>query len=273
MPERLLDDDPLPARSVFFTEQPGAMQLLDHSAKLAGRDGEIKEQVPPQRFAAKGGKLPFEPLVPNETTIAAMREARAGNLKAFDSVEALMADKKLLIADGHHRYETALGFRDQNPGLEGADRVVMTFVNMHSPGLRILATHRLVNNLAMAGSPDEFLRAAEGEFRGFTRGSFIKAGAAFSALPFIGAVTPAFATGTEEADWIAKDVARRIRDGARARDVAVLPPKLPVTTMASPDRAPPRHSGPRGPVCPSAVMLITRGPSQLLVSPPAIAKS
>ena len=36
--------------------------------------------------------LPFEPLVPNETTIAAMREARAGGLKSTDSVEALMAD-------------------------------------------------------------------------------------------------------------------------------------------------------------------------------------
>ncbi|MGE5153408.1 MAG: type II toxin-antitoxin system RelB/DinJ family antitoxin [Bdellovibrio bacteriovorus] len=36
--------------------------------------------------------LPFEPLVPNETTIAAMREARSGNLKRFDGVEALMAD-------------------------------------------------------------------------------------------------------------------------------------------------------------------------------------
>ncbi|MCL2160445.1 MAG: type II toxin-antitoxin system RelB/DinJ family antitoxin [Betaproteobacteria bacterium] len=37
--------------------------------------------------------LPFEPLIPNETTIAAMREARAGcGLKSFDSVEALMAD-------------------------------------------------------------------------------------------------------------------------------------------------------------------------------------
>lgn len=36
--------------------------------------------------------LPFEPLVPNETTIAAMREARAGGLKSVDSVEALMAD-------------------------------------------------------------------------------------------------------------------------------------------------------------------------------------
>jgi len=36
--------------------------------------------------------LPFEPLTPNETTIAAMREARVGNLKSFDSVEALLDD-------------------------------------------------------------------------------------------------------------------------------------------------------------------------------------
>lgn len=36
--------------------------------------------------------LPFEPLTPNETTIAAMREARSGHLKSFDSVEALMDD-------------------------------------------------------------------------------------------------------------------------------------------------------------------------------------
>jgi uncharacterized protein (DUF1015 family) len=59
-----------------------------------------------------------------------------------------MADRKLLIADGHHRYETALAFRDENPNLPGAAKVMMTFVNMHSPGLRILATHRLVSNLA-----------------------------------------------------------------------------------------------------------------------------
>jgi uncharacterized protein (DUF1015 family) len=59
----------------------------------------------------------------------------------------LMADRKLLIADGHHRYETALAFSRENTGLAGADRVMMTFVNMHSPGLRILATHRLVNGL------------------------------------------------------------------------------------------------------------------------------
>jgi len=37
-------------------------------------------------------------------------------------IQALMGDKKLLIADGHHRYETALAFRKENPSLPGADR-------------------------------------------------------------------------------------------------------------------------------------------------------
>jgi len=36
--------------------------------------------------------LPFDPLVPNETTIAAMKDSRAGNVVKFDSIEALMAD-------------------------------------------------------------------------------------------------------------------------------------------------------------------------------------
>jgi uncharacterized protein (DUF1015 family) len=60
-------------------------------------------------------------------------------------IQELMAPKKLLIADGHHRYETALAYRDENPA---AQSVVMTLVNMHSPGLRILATHRVLRNVA-----------------------------------------------------------------------------------------------------------------------------
>jgi uncharacterized protein (DUF1015 family) len=80
-------------------------------------------------------------------------------------VQQLMADKKLLIADGHHRYETALAFHKENPGLPGADRVMMTFVNMHSPGLKILATHRLVNGIPTDGFPDEFLRTAADDFQ------------------------------------------------------------------------------------------------------------
>jgi uncharacterized protein (DUF1015 family) len=79
-------------------------------------------------------------------------------------IQALMSDKKLLIADGHHRYETALAFHKENPDLAGTDRVMMTFVNMHSPGLKILATHRLVNGIAGDGFPDEFLRVAADDF-------------------------------------------------------------------------------------------------------------
>jgi uncharacterized protein (DUF1015 family) len=65
----------------------------------------------------------------------------------IDKIKSLMADKKLLIADGHHRYETALAFRNQNPGLQDAQKVMMTFVNMHSPGLEILATHRVLRGI------------------------------------------------------------------------------------------------------------------------------
>ena len=63
-------------------------------------------------------------------------------------LQALMADKKLLIADGHHRYETALAYRNENPGDAAAEFVMMTCINMHSPGLKILATHRVLRNLA-----------------------------------------------------------------------------------------------------------------------------
>ncbi len=75
-------------------------------------------------------------------------------------IRQLMQPKKLVIADGHHRYETALAFRDANPELEDARKVMMTFVNMHSPGLKILATHRLIDNLAESAAAGLLERAA-----------------------------------------------------------------------------------------------------------------
>ncbi len=79
------------------------------------------------------------------------------------SIQELMAPRKLLIADGHHRYETALAWRDENPGVGGARYVMMTFVNMHSPGLKILATHRVLRNLD-GFSLDDFLRKISGKW-------------------------------------------------------------------------------------------------------------
>jgi uncharacterized protein (DUF1015 family) len=66
-----------------------------------------------------------------------------------------MTPKKLIIADGHHRYETAMAYRDECRQRSGRsdpeaahERVMMTFVNMDQPGLTILPTHRVVANLA-----------------------------------------------------------------------------------------------------------------------------
>jgi uncharacterized protein (DUF1015 family) len=75
-----------------------------------------------------------------------------------------MWDKQLIIADGHHRYETALGFHKDHPELQGASRVMMTFVNMHSPGVKILATHRVIRGLASFDAQD-FLDGIHREFR------------------------------------------------------------------------------------------------------------
>jgi len=94
---------------------------------------------------------------------AAHRLWRIADPAVISRIQQLMSDKKLLIADGHHRYETALAFSKENPGSEDASKVVMMFVNMHSPGLKILATHRLISDLENFDETD-FLRRAEKAF-------------------------------------------------------------------------------------------------------------
>jgi len=69
-------------------------------------------------------------------------------------ISARFEQKKLFIADGHHRYETALNYRNwlreqgkAAPG-DAADCVMMMLVDMENPGLHVFATHRIVKNLA-----------------------------------------------------------------------------------------------------------------------------
>jgi uncharacterized protein (DUF1015 family) len=66
------------------------------------------------------------------------------------AIQKAMAEQKLVIADGHHRYETALNYRNEcrtRAGKIDADapyeRVMMTFVNTQSEGLMILPGHRV----------------------------------------------------------------------------------------------------------------------------------
>jgi len=83
-----------------------------------------------------------------------------------------MADKKLIIADGHHRYETSLNYRNERRTAAGGtvnpdapyEFTVMTFVNMDRPGLVILPTHRVVHGLAEFSS-DALRDGAKAYFR------------------------------------------------------------------------------------------------------------
>jgi uncharacterized protein (DUF1015 family) len=83
------------------------------------------------------------------------------------AVQDRMRDQKLVIADGHHRYETALNFRNESRAATGKtsdpqapyEFVMMTFVNMNDPGLLVLPTHRVVHSLA-SFSADDFLNSA-----------------------------------------------------------------------------------------------------------------
>jgi uncharacterized protein (DUF1015 family) len=63
------------------------------------------------------------------------------------ALQGALADAELLIADGHHRYETARVYADEIGG-EGEHRyVLMCLVSMSDPGLAIFPTHRLVGGL------------------------------------------------------------------------------------------------------------------------------
>ena len=57
-----------------------------------------------------------------------------------------MKDKSVCIADGHHRYETALNYYNETKSPAAAHHM-MTFINTHNEGLVVLPTHRLLKNV------------------------------------------------------------------------------------------------------------------------------
>lgn len=73
---------------------------------------------------------------------------RVGDEDAIASVRDALAGTELLIADGHHRYETARVYAEEIGG-DGANRfVLMCLVALEDPGLTVFPTHRLVRGLS-----------------------------------------------------------------------------------------------------------------------------
>jgi uncharacterized protein (DUF1015 family) len=85
--------------------------------------------------------------------------------RAIARVAEVMRPKQILIADGHHRYETMLALRDElrpagrAPGRSGADWGAMFLARAEDPGLLVLPTHRLISNLPSASWSGAALRA------------------------------------------------------------------------------------------------------------------
>src|SRR5205085_1679706 len=82
---------------------------------------------------------------------------------AIAAVKAAVRPSELLIADGHHRYETARTYAEEIGG-EGEHRyVLMCLVSLEDPGLTVFPTHRLLRGLA----PEQYEPLAEAIRRDF----------------------------------------------------------------------------------------------------------
>ena len=112
----------------------------DAERKVTSIIGKLSERKPDIEFTASDGVVQRLWCIYNKEEISAIRAA--------------FADKKLYIADGHHRYETALAFRKKmlaDGDIKSEDDlgnfVMMMLVDMENDGLVVFPTHRLVRDL------------------------------------------------------------------------------------------------------------------------------
>ena len=71
---------------------------------------------------------------------------------AIGQVQEILADKQIFIADGHHRYETALNYKVEKEAQDKQEAasynyIMMTLVNLYDPGLVVLPTHRVLRRV------------------------------------------------------------------------------------------------------------------------------
>jgi uncharacterized protein (DUF1015 family) len=86
-------------------------------------------------------------------------DTRLWRLEGEEDVTAAFANTQLLIADGHHRYETAVTYAEEG----GGDRLLAVLVSTDDPGLAILPTHRVFTgrpDLDPGGEPFDSAEAA-----------------------------------------------------------------------------------------------------------------
>jgi uncharacterized protein (DUF1015 family) len=165
---------------------------------------------------------------------------RLGDPTFAATVAAFFAPRQLYIADGHHRYETALTYRDEVRAErkeafadDATDFVLMSLTALEDPGLVVLPTHRVLRDVA----PDDLATLPERLGRHFTliplQGDSSKDWRA--ALAEAGTIAPSLALVTRDHAWLATlndegraEMARMTIEGEKpgaawqALDIAVL---------------------------------------------------
>jgi uncharacterized protein (DUF1015 family) len=163
----------------------------------------------------------------------------------IERVLAAMADKKLIIADGHHRYETSVAYMHERAAELGLDdsaetlntpakaaglpqppfpeaAMMMTFVNMDAPGITILPTHRVAFNLLEFNGREFAKNAAEyflvSEIPHLTTGHFHGDANLLDRLRATPGV--AFIAATRDGDFLLRPIPEKI-----APLLAKLPPR------------------------------------------------
>ena len=155
---------------------------------------------------------------------------------ALDAVGEALADRWILIADGHHRYETALAYRDERVRESGDDpaapyqRVMMGLTSLDDPGLVVLPTHRLLT------------RWPEGAGAAFTRTEVADLAALRTALAAAPEDGAALGLVTRDGMWLLTADVEPGASPAEGLDVAVIERRLLVPDLGA-DQAALAHDG------------------------------
>ena len=128
---------------------------MDEDRAIRPRVDALSSGAPQVEFPDADGVVHRLWQVTDQAEIAAISEA--------------FLNRKLFIADGHHRYETGLNYRDYMRSIgkaregDGCDYIMMMLVEMENEGLRVLPTHRLIRGLN-GFSRDSLISAASRYF-------------------------------------------------------------------------------------------------------------
>jgi uncharacterized protein (DUF1015 family) len=171
-------------------------------------------------FLLYDGPAPVEPPDrPAELQVAGAKLWRIDDpsvVRAFD-------DKQLLIADGHHRYETAVAFHEEE-GTPASAQMLVVLVSTDDPGLEIFPTHRLFSEPKHLEGVDETNGSGRPEVTEVTRnGSRVVHGPeGFLDVQFVDSLGQEGISYTADAE----EAERRVRNGEAAVAYLLRPTRI-----------------------------------------------